>query len=77
MAQLAAHFSGTLHASVVDATGLEGEYAVDLTIQRAPDEDDASAASRALAQLGLRLDPRKSMQDVLAVDSAAKTPKEN
>jgi uncharacterized protein (TIGR03435 family) len=77
MAELVNHLRAAVHMPVVDATSLEGKYAVELNIHQAPDEDAASATSRALSALGLKLEPRKLARENLIVDSASKEPKEN
>jgi len=77
MADLSGYLSRQLRVPVTDSTQLEGAYAVTLTVQRSPDEDDASAFSRGLGALGLRLEPHKQPRENLIVDSASREPKEN
>ncbi len=77
MADLSGYRAGKLHVPVTDSTQLEGAYAVTLTVQKNSDEDDASAFSRGLGALGLRLEPRKQPRENLIVDGASREPKEN
>jgi uncharacterized protein (TIGR03435 family) len=82
MASLAKALSGQLHRSVIDKTGLTGNY--DLTLQWTPDgapvSTDADSApsiyTAVQEQLGLKLQPAKAPVEVLVVDHAA-MPTEN
>jgi uncharacterized protein (TIGR03435 family) len=69
---------------VVDATGLKGRYDIRLDMaavaaaNQADRMDAASAMMTALQeQMGLKLEGRKDWVDVLVIDHAEKTPKEN
>ena len=79
MVGLAAHLSGQLHQRVTDATGLPGNY--DFTMRWAPDASAADGGSPLLEalqkQLGLKLESKKVMVDVLVIDHIEKTPTEN
>lgn len=66
--------------TVLDLTGLDGAYEVNLQWnpnQAMADDDRPSLYSALPKQLGLRLEPRKGPVDVLVVDSAEKIPAEN
>lgn len=76
--------AGPLQRPVIDATGLKGKYDFILSWvpeQRGgaiPDGDSGPTLERAIqAQLGLRLESKKSMVDVLVVDRAEKVPTGN
>jgi uncharacterized protein (TIGR03435 family) len=77
--QLAMHLGFQLHAPVVDATGLKGKY--DFTLQwvmdRMPDDAGPNLLRVVQEQLGLRLESKKTLVDVLVVDHMEKTPGEN
>jgi uncharacterized protein (TIGR03435 family) len=65
---------------VVDKTGLEGEYEIDLRYALDPETrraDTGSLASAMEKQLGLKLEERKGPAEVLVVDHAERTPAEN
>jgi uncharacterized protein (TIGR03435 family) len=69
---------------VIDVTGLKGFYEVHLEWRpddlSKPSEETASGVSIYSAiqsQLGLRLESRKGLLDVVVVDSALKMPIEN
>jgi uncharacterized protein (TIGR03435 family) len=78
MELLASYVGNRLDRIVVDKTGLTESY--DFTLEWAPDETaDSSAPSLITAlrdQLGLRIEPRKSPVEVLAIDRIAR-PSEN
>ncbi len=82
MAHLARTLADQVHRTVVDKTGLTGNY--DLTLQWAPDDSRASTDDNAppsiytavQEQLGLKLQPAKAPVEVLVVDHAA-MPSEN
>jgi uncharacterized protein (TIGR03435 family) len=82
MSQLAAQLAGAARRPVHDATGLTGKY--DFTLKWVmdwggpPTADDSPTIFEALQeQLGLKLEPRKSMVDTLVVDHIEKIPTEN
>ena len=71
-----------MKALVVDQTGLAGEFEVKLvwTPDDRPVPEDQRGASIFAAlqeQLGLKLESRKGLMDVMVVDRAEKTPTEN
>jgi uncharacterized protein (TIGR03435 family) len=73
MAQLADTLASLLQRGVVDRTGLDGVYDIDLTW--AADETSESAPSLFTAvqeQLGLKLESTKAPVDVLVIDRAEK-----
>jgi uncharacterized protein (TIGR03435 family) len=84
---LAEPLRSTLAMPVLDKTGLTGKYDFNLTFTtRGPSTaaaDDAASEgppdlfTALRRQLGLRLDQKKIPVDVLVVDRAEKTPKEN
>jgi uncharacterized protein (TIGR03435 family) len=79
MAHLAENLAFQLHKPVIDATDLKGKY--DFTLHWVTDEmaeDTGPNLFRAIQeQLGLKLESRKTMIDVLIVDHVEKTPTEN
>jgi uncharacterized protein (TIGR03435 family) len=83
MTNLAGYLSGLLDAPIDDATGLHGEYEINLRTLAgvAPDPASDSAPQSVFdalpEQLGLRLVPRKDQVDVLVVDRMDKSPTEN
>jgi len=85
MAWLASQLSAYLHSQVVDATGLAGEYAIDLfwVMDEGPsaasDETPGPTLVEAVQkQLGLRLEKASNgTKDVLVVDHAEKIPTGN
>jgi len=74
---------GDLDLPIVDATGLSGEYRIDL--HWTPQEQDnglvtgkdASFTKAVEAQLGLRLEKRKASYDVLVIDQIERMPSAN
>ena len=79
---LARTLADQVHRTVIDKTGLDGNY--DLTLQWTPDDSPASADANSAPsiytavqeQLGLKLQPAKAPVEVLVVDHAA-MPSEN
>jgi uncharacterized protein (TIGR03435 family) len=81
MEQLTTVLSRFLRQPILDNTGLEGRYALELTWQpegRAAENPDAAPAPSIYAavqeQLGLKLEARKSPVPVIVVDSAERVP---
>ena len=81
MADLAAMIesSGFLERTVLDKTGLSGTYDIKLVFtpdtrsnRESPDPGDISILQAVEEQLGLRLESRKAMLDVLVVDHVEK-----
>jgi uncharacterized protein (TIGR03435 family) len=60
---------------VVDSTGLRGRFA--FTLQWAQEPDDPSVYIAVQEQLGLKLDPRRMLTELIAVRHAERTPTEN
>jgi uncharacterized protein (TIGR03435 family) len=86
MAWLSAMLSSWLHGTVTDATGLTGEYEINLywVLDSAPNTgstDDAAGPTLVQAlqkELGLRLETSsKGTKDVLVVDHAERVPTAN
>jgi uncharacterized protein (TIGR03435 family) len=86
MQALAARLSGPLRSPVRDATGLTGQYEINLYwvmdsrpgAIAPPDGDPGPTLREALLdQLGLRLESKKGQAEFLVVDQAEKTPVEN
>jgi uncharacterized protein (TIGR03435 family) len=83
MEELAKSLSRQVDGPVVDATGLKGEYEVDLSwsATSAAAESATTPASDLFyavrASLGLRLEPRKTQVDVLVIDHIDRVPTEN
>lgn len=83
MEQLALYLAGAVGRPVDDATGLKGKY--DFTLkwimdwgQRSSTADSGPNLFRALQeQLGLKLEAKKVVVDVLIIDQVEKTPTEN
>jgi uncharacterized protein (TIGR03435 family) len=82
MPQLASVLSFRLKAPVTDATGLNGKY--DFTLRWILDGSipsaDAPAPTLVQAlqeQLGLKVQPKKSMADIFVIDHIERTPTEN
>jgi uncharacterized protein (TIGR03435 family) len=79
MEHLAMNLGFQLHAPVVDATGLKAKY--DLTLNwvtdRMPDDAGPNLFRAVQEQLGLKLESKKTLIDVLVVDHFEKTPTEN
>jgi uncharacterized protein (TIGR03435 family) len=73
---LAARLAGALQVPVADATGSRGVY--DYTLSW-PDNADSgpSLFSAIQATLGLKLEPKKGLMDIIVVDHAEKVPAEN
>jgi len=81
MAQLAENLASHVNHPVTDATGLKGKY--DFTLNWVGDgveatNDNGPDIFRALQeQLGLKLESKKAIVDVMIVDRIEKTPTEN
>ncbi len=60
---------------VVDSTGLGGRFA--FTLEWAPEPDDPSISIAVQEQLGLKLDPRRMLIEVITVKHAERNPTEN
>jgi uncharacterized protein (TIGR03435 family) len=80
MARLASQLSAQMKLPVADATGLEGNFVIDLHWARETESADAPGPTLFDAlqeQLGLKLEKKKGTIDVLVVDHMEKTPTEN
>ena|SRR5215472_14460508 len=61
--------------AVVDSTGLDGKFA--FSLEWAPEPDDPSVYIAVQEQLGLKLDPRRMLVEVITVTHAEPHPTEN
>jgi bla regulator protein blaR1 len=80
LASLAATLSRYLDRTVVDASGLQGDYDIRVTFPAGdPDSDSALSSIAPVLQdeLGLKLEPRKGEVETLVIDHAEKEPIEN
>jgi uncharacterized protein (TIGR03435 family) len=84
MSEFALQLSGGLGRPVVDSTGLKGRYDIRLdmasaaAVQQTDRMDAASAMITALQeQMGLKVEDRKELVEVLVIDHAEKMPTEN
>ena len=82
MEGLASSLAMRLQNPVTDATGLRGEYEIQLEwapdTAVATDGDSAPALAKALQdQLGLRLETKKGPLDMLVIDQINRTPTGN
>jgi uncharacterized protein (TIGR03435 family) len=87
MRDVAAQISDPLNRPVIDATGLKGRYDIDIDVtaymtanggRNEGELDVMSILFNALQQqLGVKLEARKDMVDVLVIDHAKKTPSDN
>jgi uncharacterized protein (TIGR03435 family) len=75
--EIAERLAGRIHMPIVDMTGLEGKYDLEIDIEQRPGDSPEYAVSQAAAKLGLKLDSRKVETVFLVVDKAEKTPTEN
>jgi uncharacterized protein (TIGR03435 family) len=74
---IADRLSRYLHMPIVDQTGLDGKYDLQIDIEQGPGDTPEYAVSQALAKLGLKMESRKVPTAMLVVDKAEKTPTEN
>jgi len=78
MSQLADSLSRPVNLPVLDMTGIEGVF--DIELKWAPEEDSANGPSIFTAvqeQLGLKLEQRKGPMEIIVVDHAERIPTEN
>lgn len=80
IAEFAVNVSNQLHQPVIDATGLNGKY--DITMTWVPGEPKADDPGPSLFQalqdqLGLKLESKKGMIEILVLDHLNKVPTEN
>jgi len=67
--------SRAIDRPVVDATGLGGGFA--FSLEWAPEPGDPSVFTAVQEQLGLKLEPRRMLIEVIAVTHAERNPTEN
>jgi uncharacterized protein (TIGR03435 family) len=78
MAALADRLTKMSDRPVVDATGLKGNYDIDMTFTTDPAAADAGPPlATALQQAGLRLQKRNQKVEILVIDRADRMPTEN
>jgi uncharacterized protein (TIGR03435 family) len=83
IAQFAALLSGALDEPIEDKTGLKALYEIEFRamVGATPVESDQANSPPSILDavqgLGLRLEPKKSLTDVLVIDHMEKTPTEN
>jgi uncharacterized protein (TIGR03435 family) len=80
MAEFAEMLSNQLRQPVIDATGLSGKYGIAMYWvpgDPAPDDPGPSLFQALQEQLGLKLESKKGMVDVVVVDHIEKAPTEN
>jgi uncharacterized protein (TIGR03435 family) len=77
MAQVAGWLAPLVGKPVVDATGIEGKFALDVEVQRFGDDTQEYAVAQALAKFGLKLEARKLTVSTVVVDQLERKPKEN
>jgi uncharacterized protein (TIGR03435 family) len=75
--QVADWLAQPLEKPVIDMTGLEGKYDVDLQMAQMPGDTQEYAASQAAAKLGLRLEARKVTVATVVVEKVERTPTAN
>jgi uncharacterized protein (TIGR03435 family) len=75
MERFASYLSAQLGKQVDDATGLKGKY--DFTMHWADDDAGPTLIYALAEQLGLRLESKKGIIEILVVDHIEKTPTEN
>jgi len=73
-AQIADMVSRLAQYPVVDKTGLQGEYVVELEISADTPDQPGVSIFEAVDKLGLKLVPRKEAVETLVVDRVSKTP---
>jgi uncharacterized protein (TIGR03435 family) len=80
MARLASQLSAQMKVPVTDGTGLAGNFEIDLHWARDAESGDAPGSTLFDAlqeQLGLRMEKKKEMIDILVIDHIEKIPTEN
>jgi uncharacterized protein (TIGR03435 family) len=71
----AERLAGRIQMPILDMTGLEGKYDLEIDIIQGPGDTPEYAALQAVAKLGLKLESRKVPTVFLVVDKAEKTPR--
>ena len=81
IARLAQLLSGQLRDPVVDETGIQGTYDIDIAWDQDSDPDTPSGTSSVFTilreSLGLRLQTRKLPVDTIVIDHIERVPSEN
>jgi uncharacterized protein (TIGR03435 family) len=80
MAEVAAQVSNQIRQPVTDATGLNGKYEIAMSWvpgEPAADDPGPSIFQALQEQLGLKLESKKGMIDIMVVDHIEKMPTEN
>jgi uncharacterized protein (TIGR03435 family) len=78
MARFASTLSNNLDRPVIDRTGIDGMFALNIAFARQGASDsDAPSVFSALQGLGLRLEPIQAPIDIIKVDRANQTPTPN
>ena len=80
MTELARLLANQLRQPVTDATGLKGKYEIAMTWvpgEPAADDPGPSLIQALQDQLGLKLEPKKGMIDIVVIDHIEKVPTEN
>jgi uncharacterized protein (TIGR03435 family) len=79
MSEFAGMLAGQLRLPVIDATGLTGKYDLAMTWVPgdSPDNPGPTIYAALQEQLGLKLESRKGMVDIVVIDHIEKTPTEN
>jgi uncharacterized protein (TIGR03435 family) len=79
MPNFAALLAGQLRLPVIDATGLNGKYdiAMSWVPGDSPDNPGPTIFAALQEQLGLKLESKKGMVDIVVIDHIEKTPTEN
>jgi uncharacterized protein (TIGR03435 family) len=77
LSQVADWLAARVGKPVMDATGFDGKYDLDLQVVRIGDDTEEYAMAQALAKFGLKLESRKLTISTVVVDRVERTPKEN
>jgi uncharacterized protein (TIGR03435 family) len=79
MASFAAALSSPVGRPVIDQTGIQGDYEIEVAYARDGDTDSPlpSVFTALQEQLGLKLEPRRVPIEILVIDHAEKVPAEN
>ena len=77
MAGLARALKRPAGMEVVDRTGLEGLYDIEMTWRKDENSDGPDFTTALQEQLGLKLEPSRAPVETVVVDSAERVPTEN
>jgi uncharacterized protein (TIGR03435 family) len=72
ISNLASSLSNILGRPVIDKTGITGNYDIDLRWATNAQQDNESAVTAALEELGLKLEPTKGQVDLFVIDHVEK-----